>query len=75
MLVGQLKLQQLRRTPDAAERIFDFVGEVANELFVGLRLVKDALLAIQLELLHVFAQLNEDRMRRVIDHGNHHADR
>ena len=42
----QLHLQQLRRTADAAQGIFDFVGQVANQFLVGLGLVAQALFAI-----------------------------
>ncbi len=33
----QIHLQQLRRTTDTAQRIFNLMGQVAYKFFVGLR--------------------------------------
>jgi hypothetical protein len=56
----QLELEQLGRAADAAERVLDLVRQVADQFLVGLALVEDALLAVELQLLHVLAQLDHD---------------
>ena len=39
-------LQQLRRAADAAQRVLDLVGQVADQFLVGLRLVDQPLFAV-----------------------------
>ena len=58
--VRQLQFEQLRRAADAAQRVLDLVRQVADQFLVGLALVEDALLAVELQLLHVLAQLDHD---------------
>ncbi len=72
-LPRQFKLQQLRRAADATERILDLVRQIADQLLVGLRLVEDALFAIELDLLHILAQLDQHRIVRIVNHGQHHV--
>ena len=55
-----LHLEQLRGAADAAERVLDLVGEVADQLLVGLRLVERALLAVLPGLLLDLDQLDDD---------------
>ena len=56
----QLEFEQLGRAADAAQRVLDFVRQVADQFLVDLALVEDALLAVELELLDVLAQLDDD---------------
>ena len=58
-------LQQLRCAADAAERVFDFMREVADQLLVGLRLIERALLAILPRLLLDLDEL-DDHVVRVV---------
>jgi hypothetical protein len=55
-----LHLQQLRRATDAAQRVLDLVGQVADQLLVGLRLVDQALLAVLARLRLQRQQLDDD---------------
>ena len=42
-----LQLQQLGRAADAAQRVLDFMRQVADQLLVDLALVEDTLLAVE----------------------------
>ena len=55
-----LHLQQLRRATDAAQRILDLVGEVVEQLLVGLGLVGQALLALLARLQFQRQQLDDE---------------
>ena len=55
----ELAFQKLRRAPDAAERILDLVREISDQLAVGLRLLEQAFLAGDLELLVDMAKLQQ----------------
>src|SRR5258708_29194873 len=57
----ELALEQLRRAAQAAQRILDFVREIADQLAVGLLLEHQALLARVAQLLLDRAQLREQR--------------
>ena len=56
----QLQFEQLGGAADAAQRVLDLVRQVADQFLVDLALVEDALLAVELELLDVLAQLDDD---------------
>jgi hypothetical protein len=70
----QLHLQQLRRPAYAAERVLDFVGQVADQLLVGLGLVDEALLALLAGLLLQRQQLHHHFTGQVAL-GQHHVHR
>src|SRR5690606_40493465 len=55
----QLRLEQLRRTANAAERILDLVRQVAHQLAIGLRRLEQSLLAIGPPALVEFAELEQ----------------
>jgi inorganic triphosphatase YgiF len=57
--VGEFALEQLRRAADAAERVLDLVGEVADQLAVGLLLLGQTLLARRFQLLVDVAELEQ----------------
>ncbi|MCY1166869.1 hypothetical protein D9M73_68200 [compost metagenome] len=50
-LLADIHLQQLRRAANAAQRILDFVGQVADQFLVGLGLVNQAFFPVLLGLL------------------------
>ena len=54
-----LQLQQLRRAADAAQRVLDLVGQVADQLLGDLRLAERALLAVLARLLLDLDHLDE----------------
>ncbi|MNV24276.1 hypothetical protein D3C71_1153340 [compost metagenome] len=56
----KLHLQQLRSTANPAQRVLDLVGQVADQLLVGLGLVQQALLAVLAGLLLQRPQLHQD---------------
>jgi hypothetical protein len=70
--LGQFALEQLRRAADAAERVLDLVGEVADQLAVGLLLFGQTLLARRLQLL-VDGRNSSSRRMRCRFHRGHRA--
>ena len=66
----QFQLQQLGRAADAAQRVLDFMRQVADQLLVDLALVEYALLAVEFELLHVFAQLDQHAVARRVERAD-----
>ena len=66
----QFQFQQLRRAANAAERVLDFMGQIADQLLVGLTLVEQPFLTVQFQLLHVLAQLDQHRHRRIVQRGD-----
>ena len=70
---AELALQQLRRAADAAERVLDLVGEVADQFAVGLLLLEQPLLARDLELLVDLAELEQQRAPPDTSIGDHRA--
>ena len=66
--------QQLRSTPDAAQGVFDLVRQIADQLFVGLGLVHQALFAVLLGLLLQWQQLDNDLAGNICL-GHHHVHR
>jgi hypothetical protein len=55
----QFQLEQLGGAADATQRIFDLMREVAYQFLVGLALVDQAFFPVKLELLDIFAQLEQ----------------
>ena len=55
-----LHLEQLRRTANAAQRVLDLVGQVADQFLVGLRLVDQPLFAVLAGLLLQRHHLDDD---------------
>ena len=58
----ELVVEQLRRAADAAERILDFVREIADQLAIGLALVEQAFLARDLYLLLDMPELEQQAL-------------
>ena len=56
--------EQLRRAADAAQRVLDLVGQVADQLLVGLRQAERALFAVLARLLLDLDQLDEHAVGR-----------
>src|SRR5262249_30527243 len=66
----QLSLEEVRRAPQPAERILDFVSEIADQLAVRLFACDDALLAREAQLLADWPQLRKQREPRAVDSRN-----
>ena len=64
----QLAFEQLRSATNAAERVLDFVGQIAHQLAVGLILLGDLGLARDFQLLVDVAEL-DDQLRLVGRHA------
>ena len=58
----ELVVEQLRGTPDTAERILDFVREIADQFAVGLALVVQAFLALDFDLLLDMPELQQQAL-------------
>ena len=71
---SHLHFQQLGRSPDAAQRILDLVGQVADQLLVGLRLVDQPLLPVLLGL-GLQRQHFDDELSGPVGLGQDHMDR
>ncbi|OQC07100.1 MAG: hypothetical protein BWX79_01948 [Alphaproteobacteria bacterium ADurb.Bin100] len=69
-----LHFEQLCRPADAAQRVLDLVGQVADQLLVGLRLVDQALLAV-LTRLRLQRQHFDDDFARALGLGHDHMHR
>src|SRR4249920_362803 len=63
----ELALEKLRRAAQAAERILDFMSEIADQLAVRLLAGDDALLSRKAQLFADRPQLREQRQPRAID--------
>ena len=75
-VLGQLArldvhFQQLRSATDAAQRIFDFMGQVADQLFVGLGLADHAFFAVLARLLLLGQQLDQHLVDLLAGRHNH----
>ena len=63
VFVFNFHLQQLRCTTNAPQRVFDFVRQVANQFFVGLGLVDQALFSVLTRLLLQWQQFDQHLAR------------
>ena len=75
-VLGQLArldvhFQQLRSATDAAQRIFDFMGQVADQLSVGLGLADHAFFAVLARLLLLGQQLDQHLVGLLAGRHNH----
>ncbi len=59
LTLAQFEFEQLRRAANPAERILDFVREIADQLFVDGREVVDALLAVAAQMPLVLEQFEQ----------------
>ena len=71
---SQLGFQQLRRSADASERIFDLVRQVAHQPAVGLAQVELPLLPAQLQLLLDGGELEQQRRLVQVQRRGDHLD-
>jgi hypothetical protein len=65
--IVEFALQQLRRTADAAERVLDFVHQVAYQLAIGMLLLDQALFPGRSQLLIDWPQFDQQAGFRGID--------
>ena len=74
LALRQLVLKQLRRTTNAAQRIFDFMREIANQIAMRTCLLQKACLTLNFQLLVDRAQLNHHASAAArLQHGRNHA--
>ncbi|KFB72220.1 MAG: hypothetical protein AW09_002594 [Candidatus Accumulibacter phosphatis] len=65
--IVEFALQQLRRTTDTAERVLDFVHQVAYQLAIGMLLLDQALFPRRSQLLIDWPQFDQEAGFRGID--------
>jgi hypothetical protein len=67
LLVVELAREQLRGAPDATQRVFDLVGELADHLPPGAMLDKQRVFAADLRAPRYVGQLDEQHCRTTVD--------